>query len=77
MLGKVSLATNISANTEILKDRYNSVLYSSDKELEKILKDIDSGKLKSGSFEKGIKDTQKRIQDIWSQEYFDKNYYEK
>jgi ubiquinone/menaquinone biosynthesis C-methylase UbiE len=77
MLGKVSLATDIPANTEILKDGYNSVLYSSDQELEKILKDIDSGKVKGSSFEKGIKEAQKEIEEIWSQEYFDKHYYEK
>ena len=75
MLGKVSLATNIPANTEILKDGYNSVLYSNEKELIKILKDIDSGILREGSFSEGIKETQKEIEKIWSQEYFDKNYY--
>jgi len=75
MLGKVSLATDIPANTEILKDGYNSVLYSNEKELVNILKDIDCDTLREESFSKGIKETQKEIEKIWSQEYFDKNYY--
>ncbi len=76
MLSRPSLATNISANTEVLKDRYNSVLYSNEAELEEILKDIDSGKLNGQSLKKGIDETQDEILKIWSQEYFDKHYYE-
>lgn len=75
MIGKVSLATNIPANKELLKDGYNSILYSSDNQLIKILKDLDKGKLKTKKLEKGIKETQEMIREIWSEEYFDKNYF--
>jgi glycosyltransferase involved in cell wall biosynthesis len=75
MLGKISLATDIPANRELLRDGYNSILYSSKKELMKILKDIDGGKLKTKRLEEGIKETQEKIQKIWSEEYFNRNYF--
>lgn len=75
MLNKPSLATNISANTEILEDGYNSLLYSNKSELKDILKRIDRGEIKLEMFDRGIEECQKRIKEIWSQEYFDKNYF--
>jgi glycosyltransferase involved in cell wall biosynthesis len=75
MLGKASLATNISANTEVLKNEYNSLLYSNKKELVGILKGIDTGEIVEEDLEKGILQSQKEIRKIWSQEYFDKNYF--
>lgn len=74
MLGKVSLASDISANTEILVDGYNSVLYKDSKDLVNILKDIDEGNIKESDFKKGISETQKKISEIWSSEYFENNY---
>ncbi|MGI6423152.1 MAG: glycosyltransferase [Candidatus Dojkabacteria bacterium] len=75
MLGKPSIATDISANTEILKNGYNSLLYSTEKELITILKEIDGGKIEGRDLEKGILESQEEIREIWSQEYFDKNYF--
>lgn len=77
MLGKISLASDISANREILKNGYNSILYKSEEELNKILRDIDNGNINVELFDKGIKETKGEIEEIWSQEYFDKHYYEK
>lgn len=75
MLGKVSLATDIPANKELLRNGYNSILYSDDEQLMKILKNIDNGKLNIHKFDKGIKETQKKIKEIWSEEYFNRNYF--
>jgi len=74
MLGKVSLASDIPANTEILVDGYNSVLYENEKDLINILKDIDEGNIIEEDFKKGIMETQKKISGIWSYEYFVNNY---
>ncbi len=74
MLGKVSVASNIPANTEILKDGYNSVLYKDGKDLEGILRDIDERNIQGGDFKSGIEETQRVISDIWSYEYFVNNY---
>lgn len=74
MLGKCSLASNISANTEVLKDGYNSVLYNSEKDLEDILKDIDGENMTGKDLDIGIVETQKKINEIWSEDYFIHNY---
>ena len=74
MLDKVSLASDISANTEVLKNGYNAVLYKDNKELGNILREIDEGNLNNTKFTEGIQNTQKEINRIWSYEYFKENY---
>ena len=77
MLGKSTIATNIPANTEILKNEYNSLLYSNEEELITILKGIDGGRIEEEDLKKGILESQEEIKKSWSQEYFDKNdFYE-
>jgi glycosyltransferase involved in cell wall biosynthesis len=73
MLGRVALATDIPANTDILSDN-DSILYKSEEELIDILKRVESGKYKFSALEKGIADKQKVVNKIWSDEYFLNNY---
>ena len=75
MLGKASLATDIPANKELLKDGYNAVLYLDDIELMKILRNINNERLNIMKLNTGILETQKRIRYIWSEEYFNSNYF--
>lgn len=75
MLGKVSLATDIPANQELLKNGYNGILYSSEKELIKILDDISKEKINMQKLQKGIKETQEHVRKIWSKKYFNENYF--
>jgi len=75
MLGKISLASDIDANRELLENKVNSILYSGEEELMKILRDIDSKEYGLKRLEKGIKKTQEHIQEIWSEEYFNENYF--
>ena len=57
MLGKISIASRISANTEYLNDG-NSILYSNDEELLEILKDIDNGGINENDYKDVIKECQ-------------------
>lgn len=75
MLGKISLATNIEANRELLKDGYNALLYKDDKELDKILRKIDKGYNPEKEMKKGIEETQKSTREIWEYRYFFSNYF--
>jgi hypothetical protein len=77
MLGKLSLASDISANRELLVDNKNALLYNSSKELIKKLEMIEKDPLIENKFEDGILETQKYISRIWSYEYFKKNYFDR
>jgi glycosyltransferase involved in cell wall biosynthesis len=75
MLGKISLATDIEANRELLKNGYNAILYKNNKELDKVLKKLDEGYNPEEEMQEGIKETQKITKEIWEYRYFVKNYF--
>jgi glycosyltransferase involved in cell wall biosynthesis len=74
MLGVPTLATDIEANRESLENGVNAILYKNDQELTDILRNID--KIDYDVLISGINKSQKKINEIWSDEYFLNNYRE-
>lgn len=75
MLGKISLATDIEANRELLKDGYNAILYKDNKQLDGILRKLDEGYNPEKEMRRGIIETQKMTKKIWDYRYFESNYF--
>lgn len=75
MLGKVSLASDIPANQESLKDGYNAIMYKNSAELVDVLNSIEAEQIDLEKITKGVIKSQKMYKDMWSDEYFNKNYY--
>lgn len=74
MLGKVTLAMNIPANTESLVDGKNAILYQHVGEIAAYLKKIEAGKFDVKRLENGALVSQESIRKIWSHNYFMQNY---
>lgn len=74
MLDVVSLATNITANTEVLTNGSNGILYTEKDQLIKILDNIDEKGIDMGKFKKGLKIARDEILKNWEYKYFINNY---
>lgn len=72
MLDKVSIASDISANREVLKNRYNGILYSDSESLLNVLNSLSNSGRKD--LLRGIKETREKVLKNWDYDYFIKSY---